>query len=67
MAQVNDLMFSKLRTAGYTGALPDMLRAYLNDLGYANTRELYEGNSFTSGSVSDFALTYWSGTIETVP
>lgn len=67
MAQVNDLMFEKLRAAGYTGSLSDMLRAYLSFLGFATVTELYQSNGFTSGAKSDFALTYWSGTIQTVP
>lgn len=65
MPQINDLMFEKLRAAGYTGAIPDMRTAYLADLGYSNMRALYEANGFASGSISDFALTYWSGVIET--
>lgn len=65
MAQLNDLMFEKLRAAGYTGALPDMRAAYLQALGYSTMSELYVANGFSSGHISDFALTYWSGTIET--
>jgi len=67
MAQINDAMFSALRDAGYTGALADMRAEYLSDLGYSNIGELYAANGFTSGSISDFALTYWTGTIETAP
>ena len=65
--QINDAIFSALRNAGYTGAAPDMLLKYLQDLGYATMLELYEANGFTSGHISDFALTYWTGTIETAP
>lgn len=65
MAQINDLMFDALRNAGYTGALADMRSAYLAELGYATILELYEANGFSSGHISDFALTYWAGTIET--
>lgn len=67
MAQINDLMFAALRDAGYTGALADMRTAYLADLGYATMAELYAANGFSSGHVSDFAATYWAGTIETAP
>ena len=67
MAQINDLMFAALRDAGYTGALADMRAAYLEDLGYGTMRELYVENGFESGHISDFALTYWAGTIETAP
>ena len=60
-------MFAALRDAGYSGALADMRTEYLTDLGYENMREMYVSNGYTSGSISDFALTYWSGTIETPP
>lgn len=67
MAQLNDAMFSALRAAGYAGALPDMRRTYLNDLGYDNMLALYVANGFSTGTLSDFALEYWTGTIETTP
>ena len=60
-------MFAALRDAGYTGALADMRAAYLSDLGYATMRALYDANGYSSGHISDFALTYWGGTIETAP
>lgn len=67
MAQLNDAMFAALRGAGYTGALADMRTAYLSDLGYDSMRALYVANGFTSGHISDFALDYWTGTIEAPP
>lgn len=67
MAQINDLMFAALRDAGYTGALADMRKAYLDELGYGTLRELYISNGWDSGHISDFAVTYWAGTIETAP
>ena len=59
MSQINDVMFKRLRELGYEGALPDMLDEYLAAQGVENKRQLYEANGFTSGHISDFAITFW--------
>ena len=59
MSQINDVMFDRLRVLGYTGALPDMLAEYLAAQGVTTKRQLYEANGFTSGHISDFAITFW--------
>ena len=59
MPQINDVMFDRLRTLGYTGALPDMLAAYLAAKGVSTKRELYIANGYTTGAISDFALAFW--------
>ena len=59
-SQINDAMFDRLRGLGYTGALPEMLFAFLTAQGVSTKLELYKANGFTSGHINDFALEYWS-------
>lgn len=61
MAQINDAQFAALRTQEYTGALPDMLHAYKAANNITTWHDFYVSQGFTSGHISDFALTFWAG------
>ena len=60
MAQLNDLIFDSLRTAGYTGALPDMRYEFFKDQGVSTWREYYLANGGT-GQLNDWLFEHFGG------
>lgn len=57
MPQINDVFFQALRDAGYTGALADMRRAWMQANGYNTMRDAAVDLGWDGvGSLTDFLL-----------